>query len=75
MDAFVEITGTGLRYVGYAALPLLVLPLLVLAVPMPLKTPATLLSKILDRISGIAMGLAVSAAFLGLRNRDSTFLP
>lgn len=64
MDAFVEITGTGLRYVGYAALPLLVLPLLVLAVPMPLKTPATLLSKILDRISGIAMGLAVSAAFL-----------
>lgn len=64
MDTFVELTGTGLRYAGYAVLPLLILPLVVLAVPKPLEGPATLLSKLLDRVSGIAMGFAVSAAFL-----------
>ena len=64
MDAFVEITGTGLRYAGYALLPLLLLPLIVLAAPKPLKGLASFLSKLLDRISGFAMGFAVAAAFL-----------
>jgi TRAP-type mannitol/chloroaromatic compound transport system permease small subunit len=64
MDAFVEITGTGLRYAGYALLPLLLLPLIVLAVPKPLKGLVSFLSKLLDRISGFAMGFAVAAAFL-----------
>ena len=64
MDAFVEITGTGLRYAGYALLPLLLLPLIVLAAPKPLQRLASFLSKLLDRISGFAMGFAVAAAFL-----------
>jgi len=64
MDAFVEITGTGLRYAGYALLPLLLLPLIVLAAPKPLQGLASFLSKLLDRISGFAMGFAVAAAFL-----------
>lgn len=64
MDAFVEITGTGLRYAGYAVLPLLLLPLIVLAAPKPLQGVASFLSTLLDRISGIALGFAITAAFL-----------
>ena len=64
METFVEITGTTLRFAGYALLPLLVLPLLILALPKPLAGPSSLLSRGLDKISGFAMGFAVSAAFL-----------
>ena len=64
MESFVTIAGTGLRYAGYVLLPLLVLPLLLLAVPGPLAGPARLLRGLIDRISGIAMAFAVSAAFL-----------
>ena len=64
MESFVEIAGTTLRYAGYVGLPLLLLPLLVVAIPKPLEYLATGLSHILDRISGIAMGFAISAAFL-----------
>ena len=63
MDTFVEIAGTGLRYAGYAALPLLLLPILVLALPKPSKKLAVGVSAVLDRISGFAMGVAISAAF------------
>ncbi|MEM9374697.1 MAG: TRAP transporter small permease subunit [Pseudomonadota bacterium] len=64
METFVTVTGTGLRYAGYALLPLLVLPLLVLLLPKSLQRPADGLRWVLDRTSGLAMGFAVSAAFL-----------
>ena len=64
MEAFVELSGTGLRYAGYVLLPFLALPLLVLIAPGRLKPVAEPLSRYLDRVSGIAMALAVSAAFL-----------
>ncbi|MEM7637577.1 MAG: TRAP transporter small permease subunit [Pseudomonadota bacterium] len=64
MESFVEIAGTGLRYAGYVGLPLLLLPLLVVAIPKPLARLAKGLSHILDRMSGAAMALAISAAFL-----------
>ncbi|MEM7328828.1 MAG: TRAP transporter small permease subunit [Pseudomonadota bacterium] len=64
MESFVEHVGTGLRYAGYAALPVLLLPLLVVAVPKPLTGLVRHISAGLDRISGVAMGVAMSAAFL-----------
>lgn len=64
METFVESIGTGLRYAGYVGLPLLLLPLLVLVIPKPLERGAKLLSGALDRVSGVAMGFAVTAAFL-----------
>ena len=64
MAPFVEIVGTGLRYAGYAALPLLLFPLFVLALPGPLNKIANGTVRVLDRISGTAMGIAVIAAFL-----------
>jgi len=64
MEEFVSITGTGLRYAGYGFLPLLILPLLILAVPKPLAAPSEILSGLLDRVSGIAMGFALTAGFL-----------
>ncbi len=64
MESFVAVTGTTVRYAGYVLLPLLALPLLVLAAPKPLAGVATAISRGLDRVSGFAMGFAVSAAFL-----------
>lgn len=64
MNEFVSITGTGLRYAGYILAPLLLLPLVVAIIPKPLVSVAGRLSKVLDRISGVAMGFAISAAFL-----------
>lgn len=64
MESFVTVTGTGLRYAGYALAPLLVFPLLVLLAPKPLEGAANVFKTILDRISGIAMGFALTAAFL-----------
>ncbi|NQY39921.1 MAG: TRAP transporter small permease subunit [Henriciella sp.] len=64
MESFVTIAGTGLRYAGYALLPLLILPILLLILPKPLAGPARLLRSVIDRISGAAMGIAVTAAFL-----------
>nr|WP_070959118.1 TRAP transporter small permease subunit [Hyphomonas sp. Mor2] len=64
MEDFVSTIGTGLRYAGYGLSPLLLLPLLILAVPKPLSGPSEKLSGVLDRISGVAMGFALSAAFL-----------
>lgn len=64
METFVSITGTGLRYAGYALLPLVLLPIAVLIVPKPLAGVAQFVRSVLDRISGFAMAFAVSAAFL-----------
>ncbi|MEL6413420.1 MAG: TRAP transporter small permease subunit [Pseudomonadota bacterium] len=64
MESFVTIAGTGLRFAGYALLPLLILPIVLLIVPKPLAGPARLLRRLIDRISGVAMSVAVAAAFL-----------
>ena len=64
MESFVTIAGTGLRYAGYALLPLLILPILLLVLPKPLAGLARLLRSVIDRLSGAAMGVAVTAAFL-----------
>ena len=64
MEPFVEIAGTGLRYAGYALAPLILLPLVLLVLPEPLVSRLGLVRVVLDRISGFAMGFAMSAAFL-----------
>ena len=64
MEDIVSVAGTGLRYAGYALLPLLALPLLILALPKPLGGVSKKLSATLDRISGVALGFALTAGFL-----------
>ena len=64
METFVDVAGKYLRYTGYALLPLLLLPFLVMAAPKPLRTPAQLITTLLDKVSGFAMVFSVSAAFL-----------
>lgn len=64
MESFVSIAGTGLRFAGYVLLPLLLLPIILLILPKPLAGAARLLRGIIDRISGAAMTVAVTAAFL-----------
>lgn len=63
MEEIVSSVGTGLRFVGYGLAPLLLLPLVILAVPKPLAGISDKLSRILDRVSGTAMGFALAAAF------------
>lgn len=64
MQEIVSTVGTGFRYAGYGLSPLLFLPLLILIFPKPVSGASARLSTVLDRVSGIAMGFAVSAAFL-----------
>lgn len=64
MQSFVEIVGTGLRLAGYAALPVLLLPLVLLVLPKPFVKYAKPLADLMDRVSDAAMAFAVSAAFL-----------
>lgn len=64
MENFVILAGTGLRLAGYLLTPLLLLPLLILALPKTLGSASETLSKILDRISGIALSFALAAGFL-----------
>lgn len=64
METFVEVAGKYLRYGGYALMPLLLLPFMVLAVPKLLHAPARYITTILDKLSGLAMVFSVSAAFL-----------
>lgn len=64
MEEFVSLAGTGLRFAGYALLPLLALPLLILAAPKPLGHVSERLSAGLDRVSGAALGFALAAGFL-----------
>ena len=64
MEDIVSVLGTGLRFAGYGLLPLLALPLLILAIPKPLSKISETLSGILDRISGFALGFALAAGFV-----------
>lgn len=63
MAEFVEIVGTGLRYAGYALSPLILLPFAVLALPRVFGGAGKAVSGAIDRVSGVAMGAAVFAAF------------
>ncbi|MDJ0921201.1 MAG: TRAP transporter small permease subunit [Henriciella sp.] len=63
MADFVSIAGTVLRYAGYAALPFLLLPIVVLIAPKPVSGLANTVIRQIDKASGIAMGFAVLAAF------------
>ncbi|MEM9054440.1 MAG: TRAP transporter small permease subunit [Pseudomonadota bacterium] len=63
MADFVTLTGTGLRYLGYALSPLVLLPLLILILPTRMQRAGGFISGLIDRISGAAMALAVTAAF------------
>ena len=56
--------GTSLRYTGYALTPLLLLPLLILALPKPTNGPARIVAGGLDRISGAALSVAMGFAFI-----------
>ena len=62
MEAFVEVAGTGLRFAGYATLPLFLLPIIVLAFPRPAKPISELLVAALDRLAKTAMWIAICAA-------------
>ena len=64
MEDIVSVLGTGLRFAGYGLLPLLALPLLILAIPKPLSKISEMLSGLLDRISGFALGFALAAGFV-----------
>ena len=64
MEDIVSVLGTGLRFAGYGLLPLLALPLLILAIPKPLSKISEMLSGLLDRISGFALGFALAASFV-----------
>ena len=63
MADLVPLLGTALRFAGYGLAPLLLLPLLILALPKLAEGPAKALSAGLDRISGAAMMVAMGFAF------------
>ncbi len=63
MADLVPLLGTALRFAGYGLAPLLLLPLLILALPKLAEGPAKALSGLLDRISGAAMMVAMGFAF------------
>ncbi|MEO9968306.1 MAG: TRAP transporter small permease subunit [Hyphomonadaceae bacterium] len=54
--------GTGLRWLGIAALPLLLLPLLTLALPKMFAAPANWLRPKLDAISSSTLGISMTLA-------------
>jgi len=62
MEAFVSNAGLVLRVAGYVALPLFLLPLVVLALPKLAVRPANLIVRVLDSISGAALRIAIGAA-------------
>ncbi len=63
MEHFVEIAGTGLRYGGYAALTLFILPIFYFVSPSVFSRPARRLTRVLDTVSGAALRVAMAAAF------------
>ena len=62
MSEFFLNLGTGLRWLGIGALPLLLLPLLTLALPTALARPADWLRNKLDAISSATLGMAMALA-------------
>ena len=62
MSEFFLNLGLGLRWIGIGALPLLLLPLLTLAIPSKLARPAHWLRAKLDVISSAALGISMSLA-------------
>ncbi len=58
--------GTGLKWLGFASLPLFLLPLAVLLAPRPLAGPASLVAASLDRVSGVALGAAIACGLIML---------
>lgn len=66
MDAEVFLAlGTGLKWLGWALLPLFLLPLLILAAPRPLAGVGTWLSRKIDRLTeGVLMAAVASAILL-----------
>ncbi len=62
-DIFLTL-GTGLKWAGILASPLLLLPLLVLIVPKPLAGFAKSLISIIDSVSGFAFGGAIISALI-----------
>jgi TRAP-type mannitol/chloroaromatic compound transport system permease small subunit len=62
MSEFFLNLGTGLRWLGFGALPLLLLPLLVFALPARLARPANWLRTKLDAISSATLGLSMTLA-------------
>ncbi len=60
MDTQIFLTlGTALKWVGICLLPVLALPLIVLAAPRLVEGPAKALSRWIDGISGFALGAAM----------------
>lgn len=64
MPELVTLIGTGLRWFGYALLPLALLPIACLAFPSAGKKPALALANAIDRITGTALFAAMVFAFL-----------
>lgn len=56
--------GTGLKWLGLLSLPLFLLPLVALSVPRLVDGVALKLSRLIDRISGAALGAAIAAGLL-----------
>ncbi len=63
MSDLVPYLGTALRFAGYLLAPLLLLPLLTLALPRLAGKAAAALSGLIDRISGAALRAAIFFAF------------
>jgi TRAP-type mannitol/chloroaromatic compound transport system permease small subunit len=56
--------GTGLKWLGLLSLPLFLVPLIALSVPRLVDGFALKLSRLIDRISGAALGAAIAAGLL-----------
>ena len=66
MASFFLTLGTVIKWAGWLASPLLLLPLVVLALGRPVAPVAETLSRFLDRISGAALGFAMVMSVLML---------
>lgn len=56
--------GTGLKWLGIASLPLFLVPLIALSVPKLIDGFALKISRLIDRVSGIALGGAVISSLV-----------
>ncbi|MCI4646286.1 MAG: TRAP transporter small permease subunit [Hyphomonadaceae bacterium] len=64
MAGYFLMLGTGLKWLGFALSPLLLLPFLLLVIPGPLRVVANNLIRLLDRISSTMLGLAIACAVI-----------